>query len=43
MKLDSIGNPIFVPIKTGPKHVMVIFAPLTLGTLDTLNFRHLIR
>ncbi len=39
--LDSIGNPIFKPIKTGPKHVMVIFVPLTLGTLGTLNFRHL--
>jgi hypothetical protein len=69
-QLDSIGNPIFKPIKgikpqgkpwtlfqaatppqadgvlkiitkTGPKHVMVIFVPLTLGTLGTLNFRHL--
>jgi len=38
IELDSIGNPIFKPIKTVPKHVMVIFVPLTLGTL---NFRHL--
>ena len=36
--LDIIGNPIFKLIKTGPKHVMIIFVPLTLGTL---NFRHL--
>ena len=34
---SSIGNPIFKPIKTGPKHVMVIFVPLTLGTLGTLT------
>ncbi len=33
--LDSIGNPIFKPIKTGLKHVMVIVVPLTLGTLGT--------
>ena len=37
----KVGNPIFKPIKPGPKHVMVIFVPLTLGTLVTLNFRHL--
>ena len=33
--LDNIGNRIFKPIKTGPKHVMVTFVPLTLGTLGT--------
>jgi len=34
-QLDCIENPIFKPIKTGPKHVMAIFVPLTLGTLGT--------
>jgi len=41
--LISISCRISETLKTGPKHVMVIFVPLTLGTLGTLNFRHLTR